>query len=143
MSMALNLLIVDDSETVRAVLAKTLQLSGISVGELHKAANGKEALEILKDHWIDLIFSDINMPVMGGMEMIQQMQQDDVLKTIPVIVVSTEGSMTRIEQLKAQGVRAYIRKPFTPELVRAVVEDIIGPAGLTVCQNTTNCEPQG
>ena len=128
--MALNLLVVDDSETVRAVLAKTFELSGIDVGELHKAANGREALDILKDHWIDLIFSDINMPIMGGMEMIQQMQQDDVLRTIPVIVVSTEGSVTRIEQLKAQGVRAYIRKPFTPELVRAVVEDIIGPAGV-------------
>ena len=128
--MALNVLVVDDSETVRSVLAKTLELSGIDVGELYKAANGKEALDILKDHWIDLIFSDINMPIMGGVEMIQQMQQDDVLKAIPVIVVSTEGSMTRIEQLKAQGVRAYIRKPFTPELVRAVVGDIIGPAGV-------------
>ncbi len=127
--MALNILIVDDSETVRSVLAKTLQISGIDVGELHKAANGREALDILKGHWIDLIFSDINMPVMGGVEMIQQMQQDDMLKTIPVIVVSTEGSVTRIEQLKAQGVRAYIRKPFTPELVRSVVEDIIAPAG--------------
>jgi two-component system, chemotaxis family, chemotaxis protein CheY len=128
--MALNLLIVDDSETVRAILAKTLQLSGIAVGEMYKAANGREALDILKDHWIDLIFSDINMPIMGGVEMIQQMQQDDMLKTIPVIVVSTEGSVTRIEQLKAQGIRAYIRKPFTPELIRSVVEDIIGPAGV-------------
>lgn len=124
--MSLNVLVVDDSTTVRAVIAKTLQISGVPVGELHQAANGKEALAILKDHWVDIIFSDINMPVMGGVEMIQQLQQDDMLKTIPVIVVSTEGSATRIEQLKAQGVRAYIRKPFTPELVRAVVMDIIG-----------------
>ena len=129
--MAFNILVVDDSETVRAVLAKTLQLSGIEVGELYKAANGKEALEILKDRWVDLIFSDINMPVMGGVEMIQQMRQDDMLKTIPVIVVSTEGSTTRIEQLKAEGVRAYIRKPFTPELVRAVDAGISsGPVGV-------------
>jgi two-component system chemotaxis response regulator CheY len=124
--MALNILVVDDSQTVRAVIIKTLTLAGIPSNEVHQAANGKEALDILKDHWIDLIFSDINMPVMGGMEMIQQIQQDDMLKTIPVIVVSTEGSATRIEQLKAQGVRAYIRKPFTPELVRSVVEDILG-----------------
>ncbi len=124
--MALNILVVDDSQTVRAVIIKTLTLAGIPANEIHQAANGKEALEILKDHWIDIIFSDINMPVMGGMEMIQQIQQDDMLKTIPVIVVSTEGSATRIEQLKAQGVRAYIRKPFTPELVRSVVEDILG-----------------
>ncbi len=124
--MALNILVVDDSNTVRAVIAKTLKLTGVPINELLEAANGREALQILQDHWVDLIFSDINMPVMGGVEMIQQMKQDDVLKTIPVIVVSTEGSATRIEQLKAQGVRAYIRKPFTPELVRAVVLDIIG-----------------
>jgi two-component system, chemotaxis family, chemotaxis protein CheY len=124
--MSLNILVVDDSETVRSVIAKTLRMAGVPVSELFQAANGKEALDILKDHWIDLIFSDINMPVMGGVEMIQQMKQDDILKTIPVIVVSTEGSATRIEQLKAQGVRAYIRKPFTPELVRSVVNDILG-----------------
>jgi len=124
--MALNILVVDDSNTVRAVIVKTLQICGVPINEIHQAANGKEALDTLKDHWVDLIFSDINMPVMGGVEMIQQMQQDDMLKTIPVIVVSTEGSATRIEQLKAQGVKAYIRKPFTPELVRAVVLDIIG-----------------
>lgn len=124
--MALNILVVDDSVTVRAVVAKTLQISGIQPNEIHQASNGKEALEIMKEHWVDLIFSDINMPVMGGVEMIQQMQQDDMLRTIPVIVISTEGSATRIEQLKAQGVRAYIRKPFTPEQVRALVADIIG-----------------
>lgn len=127
--MSLNILVVDDSETVRAVIVKTLKIAEVPVNELYQAANGREALEILKDHWIDLIFSDINMPVMGGVEMIQQMKQDDVLKTIPVIVVSTEGSSTRIEQLKAQGVRAYIRKPFAPELVRAVVDDILGTGG--------------
>jgi len=124
--MALNILVVDDSVTVRAVVAKTLHISGIQPNQIHEASNGKEALEIMKEHWVDLIFSDINMPVMGGVEMIQQMQQDDMLRTIPVIVISTEGSATRIEQLKAQGVRAYIRKPFTPEQVRALVHDIIG-----------------
>ena len=66
------------------------------------------------------------MPVMGGLEMIQQMKEDDMLETVPVIVVSTEGSVARIEQLKAEGVRAYIRKPFVPELIREVVDDIMG-----------------
>jgi len=135
--MALNILVVDDSETVRAIIAKTLKLAQIPVGELHNASNGKEALNVLRENWVDLVFSDINMPVMGGVEMIEQMFSDDLLKTIPVIVVSTEGSKTRIEELKTKGVKAYIRKPFTPELVRSVVEDILGgfdeeqPAGGT------------
>ncbi|HPO15431.1 MAG TPA: response regulator [Candidatus Hydrogenedentes bacterium] len=125
--MALNILVVDDSATVRAVIAKTLQLSGVAIGAIHTAANGEEALSVMKEQWIDLVFSDINMPVMGGIEMIQHMHRDAMLRNIPVVVVSTEGSAARIEQMKAQGVRAYIRKPFTPEMVRTVVEEIVGP----------------
>ena len=124
--MALNILVVDDSAIVRAVISKTFKLVGIPVGELYQAANGKEALEILNENWVDLVFSDINMPVMGGVEMIEKMSDDGLLKTIPVVVVSSEGSTTRIEQLKSKGISAYIRKPFTPELVRKVVDDIIG-----------------
>ncbi len=124
--MAWNILVVDDSETVRAVIVRTLDIAGVPVNEMYQAENGKEALDILGDNWIDLIFSDINMPVMGGVEMIERMNEDDLLKSIPVIVVSTEGSTTRIEQLKQKGIRAYIRKPFTPELVRSVVDDIMG-----------------
>lgn len=124
--MALNILVVDDSSTVRAVIAKTLDLAGVPVNELHQAENGKEALEILGEHWIDLIFSDINMPVMGGIEMIERIKADEEMGSIPIVVVSTEGSATRIEELKSKGVRAYIRKPFTPELVRSVVDDIMG-----------------
>ncbi len=123
--MALNFLIVDDSQTVRAVITKTLQMSGMDVGEIHHAANGREALDLLDEHWIDLIFSDIHMPVMSGIEMVNKLQEDGVLKTMPVIIVSTEGSQTRIEQLKAKGISAYIRKPFTPELIKSVVDDVL------------------
>ena len=123
---ALNILVVDDSAVVRAVFSKTFKLAGIPVSELYQAANGKEALEILNENRVDLVFSDINMRVMGGVEMIEKLSDDGLLKTIPVVVVSTEGSTTRIEQLKSKGISAYIRKPFTPELVRKVVDDIVG-----------------
>ncbi|MFP4501514.1 MAG: response regulator [Candidatus Hydrogenedentota bacterium] len=124
--MTLNILVVDDSETVRAIVGKTLRIAGIPVSQLHQAANGREALEILQENWVDLVLSDINMPEMGGVEMLERMQQDELLKTIPVIVVSTEGSATRIEALQSLGVRAYIRKPFNPEQLRAVIVDILG-----------------
>jgi len=124
--MALNILVVDDSATVRAVIVKTLDIAGIDVGELHQAENGKEALDILGDNWIDIVFADINMPVMGGLDMVEKMNDEGLLKTIPVVIVSTEGSATRIEQLKAKGVSAYIRKPFTREIIRNVVDDIMG-----------------
>ena len=124
--MALNILVVDDSDTVRAVIAKTLQLAGVPIGELFEAANGEEALQLLDDNWIDLVFADINMPVMNGVEMVDRMHKDGLLKTIPVVIVSTEGSTTRIDLLKAKGVSGYIRKPFTPELLRQVVDDLVG-----------------
>ena len=127
--MGLNILLVDDSKTVRDVIAKTLQLAEVPISELFQAANGKEALDILGDNWIDLIFADINMPVMNGVEMIERMSEDGLLRTVPVIIISTEGCKTRIEMLRAKGVRAYIRKPFTPELIRNVVKDVLGVEG--------------
>ena len=124
--MSLTVLIVDDSATVRAVIAKTLDLAEVPVEQIHEASNGKEALDILAAHHVDLLFSDINMPVMGGVEMIEQMSTHGLLETIPVVVVSTEGSATRIAQLKSKGVSAYLRKPVAPETIRKVVGDIIG-----------------
>lgn len=124
--MAINVLVVDDSETVRQVIAKTLHLANLPLNQIFMAANGKEALEVLAENWIDLVFSDINMPVMTGIELIEEMHKDEVMKAIPVIVVSTEGSQTRMEELRAKGVSAYIRKPFTPETLRKTVEEVLG-----------------
>ena len=124
--MPINILIVDDSATVRAVIEKTIQLADQDFGEIHKAENGKEALEILSENWIDLVLADINMPVMNGVEMVEKMCDDGLLKTIPVVIVSTEGSSARIEQLKAKGVTAYIRKPFAPEAFVQVLKDVVG-----------------
>jgi two-component system chemotaxis response regulator CheY len=124
--MSLNVLIVDDSKVVRKIISKTLKLTGISINEIHDASNGKEALEVLNDEWIDIVFTDINMPVMGGVEMVERMNKDGLMQSVPVIVISTEGSQTRIEQLTQKGVKAYLRKPVTPERLRDVVKDILG-----------------
>ena len=123
--MAYNILIVDDSATTRAVIKKTIQIAGVETNEIYQAANGKEALELLDANWVDIVFSDVNMPVMGGVEMVEKLYEDGLLKTIPVIMISTEGNATRIEQLKSRGVRAYIRKPFTPEIIKSVIDDIL------------------
>lgn len=124
--MAYNILIVDDSSIVRAVIIKTLNLAGVAVDGLYQASNGEEALQQMREHWVDLVFSDINMPVMSGVEMFNHMQADENLKNIPVVIVSTEGSKTRIDELTGLGIRAYIRKPFTPEALRDVVDGILG-----------------
>ena len=124
--MALNILVVDDSATMRTLIIKTLEVAEIPIGEIHQAGNGQEGLDVLADNWIDLVFLDINMPVMSGIEMVDKMAEDGLMKTVPVIVVSTEGSKEHILHLKAKGISAYLRKPFKPEQLRKIVEDLIG-----------------
>ncbi len=124
--MAYNILVVDDSAVVRAVIKKTLTLAGIDVGQIFNAENGQIGLDIAASEWIDLIFADINMPIMGGIEMVERLSEEGLLSTIPIIIVSTEGSVTRIAELKKKGVAAYVRKPFTPESIREVVAQVMG-----------------
>ncbi len=124
--MAFNILVVDDSATIRKVVGRTLHLAQVPVGELVEAENGKVALEKMRQHWIDVVIADINMPIMTGVEMIDRMRAEEDLRSLPVIIISTEGSATRIEELRSKGVKAYIRKPFTPEQVRDVLKDVLG-----------------
>jgi two-component system chemotaxis response regulator CheY len=124
--MSYNILIVDDSKTIRSVIKKTLDIAGVPVGDLYEAENGKEALDLMNSNWIDLIFADINMPVMSGIEMVKKMSEDNILDKTPVIIVSTEGSKTRIDDLLELGVRAYLRKPINPEDLRNIVKEVMG-----------------
>ncbi|MBF0473667.1 MAG: response regulator, partial [Nitrospirae bacterium] len=91
-----------------------------------QAENGKVGLEVLHNNWIDLAFVDINMPVMGGVAMIEEMFKDDLLHTVPVVVVSTEGSKTRINELIEKGIKGYLRKPFQPEALRDIIDQSLG-----------------
>lgn len=127
--MAFNVLIIDDSAVMRAMILKTLRMSALPLGEIHQAANGREGLAALEDHWVDLVMLDINMPVMNGVEMMERMQKHPDLKDTPTIVISTEGSETRINRLQAMGAR-FIRKPFTPEMIRDTVLDLLGAGAI-------------
>jgi two-component system, chemotaxis family, chemotaxis protein CheY len=123
---AYNVLLVDDSATVRAVMTKTLKIAQIPLGELFTACNGKEALDVLKEKWVDLVITDLNMPEMTGFELVDAMFADDRYKSIPIIVVTTEGSATRIDDLKKKGARGYVRKPFTPEQIGEMITKVMG-----------------
>ncbi len=122
--MVINVLVVDDSSVMRAMIIKTMKMSGLPVGTVHQAANGKEGLDVLRQHWIDLVIADINMPVMNGEEMIDQMLAHPETRDVSIIVISTEGSDTRIERLLHKGA-AFVHKPFTPENIRDTVRKIM------------------
>ena len=123
--MSINILVVDDSSVMRSMISKTIQLSGVNLNEIHQAANGQEGLEGLDQHWIDLVIADINMPVMNGEEMIDRILAHPEHKKLPIIVISTEGSQTRIERLQQKGA-VFIQKPFSPEKVRDVLKQLLG-----------------
>ena len=126
--MAFNVLIVDDSLAMRSVIKKTIKVSGFKVGEYFEAADGKEALKILADAWVDLVLTDINMPNMNGLELITKMHTDQILKSIPVVMVTTEGSEKSIQTSMEMGAKGYIKKPFQPEDIKRVLNSIMGEA---------------
>jgi two-component system chemotaxis response regulator CheY len=123
--MALNILVVDDSKVMRAIIIKTLRLSQSDLGEVYEAGDGQEALKLLDEHWIDLALVDINMPVMDGGEMVDRLRQNPATADLPVIVVSTEGSETRKGALRQKGV-GFVHKPFTPESLRDAILSTLG-----------------
>jgi len=119
--MAYNVLIVDDSVLIRSMVAKTLNVAGVHIGKYHYAADGQEALDKLEKHWIDIVFADINMPVMDGIQLVDSMRTRDHLQDIPVVIISTEQSEERIQELRAKGVKDYLKKPFMPEQFKDIV----------------------
>jgi two-component system chemotaxis response regulator CheY len=121
-----SVLIVDDSEIIRSVLQRTLNMAKIPLSNVYHAANGREAMDILDNYWIDLVMTDLNMPVMSGFEIIDIMHKRNDLCLIPIVVISTEGSALRIEELKDRGVKGYLRKPFTPESICTTLRQILG-----------------
>jgi len=121
----MNVLVVDDSAVTRMMIVKTLKLAEVPIGEVYQAANGQEGLDALDSNWVDLLLVDINMPVMNGEEMIEKVRSRPELKDLPIVVVSTEGSQTRIERLLQKGAK-FIHKPFAPEVVREVIQEITG-----------------
>ena len=90
--MSYSILIVDDSLPMRSIIKKTIKAAGFGKSEFLEAANGKEALNQMKNNWVDMVLTDHNMPVMNGLEFIRAVKADELLKTIPMVVISTEGN---------------------------------------------------
>ena len=118
--MAFNVLIVDDSAVMRAMISRVLRLSGVPLAEVYEASHGEEGLRVLAERWVDLVLLDVNMPVMDGETMLRRLRAAPETADLPVIVVSTESSATRVHALESLGV-AFVHKPFAPEDLRATI----------------------
>ena len=119
--MSFRILVVDDSILMRTALKRTIEMADVGVDEILEAGNGQEALDLLAENKADMIFTDLNMPVMSGFDFVQKIKQSQELSGIPVVVITTESSTVRIEDLQDSGVADYLHKPFTPEQFRDVI----------------------
>ena len=124
--MPYNILVVDDSSTMRKVLKKTIGMCGIGEVTFYEAENGQMALEVIKKEWIDLIFTDINMPIMNGIELVKTLRTDEVVKNTPIIVVTSDTGAENTNEVKANNIRDIIYKPFRPEIVRSLLLNLLG-----------------
>lgn len=124
--MAYNVLIVDDSPAMRSFVRRVLELSGIPVGQCVEAGDGKQALELLREQWVDVVLTDLNMPTMDGEQFVRHMEADESLRSIPVLVVSTDRTDQRVQQMLTLGAKGYVTKPFLPETLREELERALG-----------------
>jgi two-component system chemotaxis response regulator CheY len=126
--MGYRVLIVDDSPVMRAFVRRAIDVSGFEISACLQASNGREALELLRGETVDVILTDINMPQMDGEEFLRRLSQDEGLRTIPLIVISTDATCKRTKRMLAMGARGYVAKPFVPETLRAALERSLGAA---------------
>jgi len=124
--MAFNILLVDDSSITRKVIRRAIGMTGLELGSVYEAQDGLEALEVLRERWVDVVFADLNMPRMSGTELITRMAEDSLLESIPVIVITSDRNRSRLAELKRCGIRAHLNKPFRPEELREVMADVLG-----------------
>ena len=123
--MAYRVLIVDDSPAMRTFVRRVVEISGFDLVACFEAEHGQAALDLVRAQWVDAILTDINMPVMDGEELLHQLTRDEMLRSIPVLVVSTDATDARIQRLLSSGASGYVTKPFVPEQLRAALEAIL------------------
>jgi len=113
-----NVLLVDDSATMRKIVKRKIKEIGFAVDEFFEAGDGKQALEVVFNNSVDLILLDWNMPVMNGLEFVQTLKSVKLLKSITVIMLTTEGSPEKITEATSSGVDGFMLKPVTTEHLR-------------------------
>ena len=116
-----TVLVVDDNTTIRAMARKTLEEAGFSVIE---AQNGALGVEQAKTHDVALVLADVNMPVMGGLDMVRNIRQLTQHTKTPILILSTENTKQVMREGKEAGANGWMVKPFSRDKLLAVVNKL-------------------
>jgi two-component system chemotaxis response regulator CheY len=119
----MRILIVDDSSMMRAMIKRVVKLTQVPVEEILEAGDGAQALTLLEAHDVQLLLTDINMPVMNGADLLRQLAGKPRWSGLTRVIISTDGSTARKEEAAELSVRCYLQKPFSPEVLRDVLTD--------------------
>ena len=123
--MEINVLIVDDSAVMRKIIGRSIRQAAVDIlKEVYEAGDGVEALAELDQHEVTMIFSDVNMPNMSGMEFLRALG-DTPHKGIPVIMVTTEGVEKTVLEALSLGAVGFVRKPFEASQLEAVIRQAL------------------
>lgn len=122
-----KIVVADDSTTARMFVIRCLEIIGLGGSEFLPAANGKEALELLKNGEVDLLVTDLNMPEMNGATLLKKVKASPRLNEIPVVVVSSGSNPAKNEELKKLGAVAVLEKPVSPAALLEVLGSFINP----------------
>jgi two-component system chemotaxis response regulator CheY len=122
-----EVLVVDDSKVMRDMVTACLRPEPKIV--VTQASSGLEAIEKLSMHRFDVVVLDLNMPDIGGLEVVEFVRSQDKLRALPIIIVTTRGDETSRTVALRAGATKYLTKPFTPDGILVEVNALIGPAG--------------
>ena len=122
-----RILIVEDSATMRALLVSALDEMPTPV-KITETESGFEALRVLPRERFDLILTDINMADINGLELVSFVKSNETYRSIPLVIVSTEGSDRDRDKGLSLGADAYLVKPFDPEELRQIAQDLLSRA---------------
>jgi CheY-like chemotaxis protein len=125
----LRILVVNESPRERQSMALALVQSGLPIGRVFEASDGLEALQVLRDCWVDLMVCDVRLPRMGGLALVQRMASEGFIAQVPVVIVAPTCAEPEAPELTRLGVRAWVYQPLQPEILGRVARDVLGLSG--------------
>jgi len=121
--MAKRVMTVDDSKTMRDMVTITLRNAGF---EVSAAEDGRQALTMLQNHPVDVVITDLNMPVMDGVTLIRNLRADPKFRATPILMLTTESDPSKKNDGRNAGATGWIVKPFQPDKLVEIVNKVCG-----------------